>query len=330
MNPLIDDTRYMNSNHLKGTALVDDLGPDYTVETLYLARDITATLVSLPANPDVPTRGAMLYLHGFIDYFFHDHVARHFADQGWSWYALDLRRNGRSLRPGQEPWYVGELSEYYEEIDLSMQRIRDDGHTNIVLIGHSTGGLTAAMWAHDRGAARSISALVLNSPWLDLQMPWFMRTIGTWAVRAVAKIRPLANIPQAFVGVYPESLNRTAKGEWEFNTRWKPLTSQAVKYGFLATVRAHHARLHRGIDVGVPVLMLRSDKSLLGLTAWDDGARSADIVLNVDQMEEWLPKIGTDVTDAPLKGAMHDVFLSEQSVREKALTTIDEWLARRS
>ncbi len=307
-------------------AMVDDLGTDYGIETLYLARDITATLVSLPANPTVPARGAMLYVHGFIDYFFHDHVARHFTEQGWSWYALDLRRNGRSLRAGQEPWYTGDLTEYYEEIDLSMQRIRDAGHTNVVMMGHSTGGLTTTMWAHDRRSARSISALVLNSPWFDLQEPWLMRTIGTWAVRAYAKIRPLANIPQKLVGVYPQSVHRSAKGEWNFDPRWKPLTSQAVKYGFLATVRAHHARLHRGIDVGVPVLMLRSDTSLLGLTAWNDGARSADVILDVEQMQQWLPKIGEDVTDAPLAGAMHDVFLSEESVRAKALTTIDEWL----
>ncbi len=306
--------------------MVDDLGPDYGVKTLFLARDITATLVSLPANPDVPARGAMLYVHGFIDYFFHDHVARHFADKGWSWYALDLRRNGRSLRAGQEPWYVGELTEYYEEIDLAMQQIRDDGHTNIVLMGHSTGGLTVSMWAHDRGAARSISALVLNSPWFDLQESLFMRTVGTWAVRAIAKIRPLANIPQTFVGVYPQSLHRSARGEWMFDPRWKPLTSQSVKYGFLATIRAHQARLHRGIDVGVPVLMLHSDKSLLGLTTWDDGAQSADIILDVEQMKQWLPKIGDNITDAPLPGAVHDVFLSEKSIREKALTTIDEWL----
>ena len=306
--------------------MVDDLGPDYGVKTLFLARDITATLVSLPANPDVPARGAMLYVHGFIDYFFHDHVARHFAAQGWSWYALDLRRNGRSLRAGQEPWYVGELTEYYEEIDLAMQQIRDDGHTNIVLMGHSTGGLTVSMWAHDRGAARSISALVLNSPWFDLQESLFMRTVGTWAVRAIAKIRPLANIPQTFVGVYPQSLHRSARGEWMFDPRWKPLTSQSVKYGFLATIRAHQARLHRGIDVGVPVLMLHSDKSLLGLTTWDDGAQSADIILDVEQMKQWLPKIGDNITDAPLPGAVHDVFLSEKSIREKALTTIDEWL----
>lgn len=310
----------------RATVLVDDLGPDYGVETLFLDRDITATVVSLPANSDVPPRGAMLYIHGFIDYFFHDHVARHFTDQGWAWYALDLRRNGRSLRAGQEPWYTGDITEYFEEIDLSIQRIRDAGHTNVVLIGHSTGGLTASLWAHDRRAAHSISALVLNSPWFDLQESAFMRTVGTWVVRAVARVRPLANIPKAFVGVYPQSLHGSAKGEWRFNPRWKPLTTQSVKFGFLATVRAHHARLHKGVDVGVPVLQLRSDRSLLGLTSWDERALSADIVLNVDQMKQWLPKIGTDVTDAPMQGAMHDVFLSEKSVRERALVIIDDWL----
>lgn len=310
--------------------MVDEAGTDYTIEKLQLRRGITATLVSLPANPNVPARGAMLYIHGFVDYFFQDHVARHFTEQGWNWYALDLRRNGRSLRPGQEPWYSRNILEYYEEIDQSIARIHKDGHTNIVLMGHSTGGLVASLWANDRRLTRPISALVLNSPWLDLQDDWFNREILTWVVRIVGRFRPLMDIPrESLESTYAKSIHRSAHGEWDFYPRWKPLTPQKVKMGFLGSVRAQQSRLHKGIDVGVPVLLLRSDKSLLNLTEWDDGALHADTVLNVEQMKRWLPKIGKDVTDVPLPGALHDVMLSEKSVRERAMSEIDDWLAEK-
>lgn len=311
----------------KGPTVQDVLGPDYTQHTLNLADGHVATLVTLPANPNVPPRGAMLYLHGFVDYFFQDHVARHFAEQGWSWYAVDLRRYGRSLRPKQEPWCTDDLTEYYEELDLAIEHIRADGHERIVLKGHSTGGLIGSIWAHDRRDSLPINALILNSPWLDLQEPWIARTIGTWLLRGIAKFRPMMNVPRKLSGIYPQSIHVSAKGEWEFNPRWKPLSPQPVKTGFFAAVRREHARLHRGLNVGVPVLMLRSDRSRLDLDGWHEDAHSADIVLDVEQMKHWLPKLGSDVTDLPLPGAVHDVMLSARPVRERALAEIDTWIA---
>lgn len=307
--------------------MADVLGPDYMAKQIDLAGGHFATLVSLPAegNP----RGAVLYVHGFVDYFFQDHVARHFAAQGWAWHAIDLRRSGRSLRPKQEPWYTDDITEHYEEIDSAIARIRADGHDQIVLMGHSTGGLIASMWAHDRKDAHPIDGLVLNSPWLDLQDSWLNRTLGTWAIRGVGSVLPLMNVPQSLSGIYPQSIHKSAHGEWDFNPRWKPLTPQQVKMGFLASVRREQARLHRGLDVGVPVLMLRSDKSRLDLKEWHKDALTADTVLNVHQMAQWLPKLGRDVTDVPLAGAVHDVMLSAEPVRERAMSEIDAWLKSR-
>ena len=309
--------------------LEDVLGSDYTQQRLDMANNEFATLVSLPANPGVPPRGAMLYLHGFVDYFFQDHVARHFAEQDWAWYAVDLRRYGRSLRPNQEPWYTDDLTEYYEELDLSIDRIRADGHERIVLMGHSTGGLIGSIWAHDRRKSHPIDGLILNSPWLDLQGSTFDRTVGTWLLRGVAKVRPLMNVPRKLSDIYPQSIHSCARGEWNFNPQWKPLTRQPVKAGFFAAVRKQHARLHRGLDVGVSVLMLRSDRSRLDLDSWHDDAHVTDIVLDVEHMERWLPKVGRDVTDIPLPGAKHDVMLSASPVRERAMAEIDTWLAEK-
>lgn len=310
----------------KGHAVEDVLGPDYIQQTLDLSGGNVATLVRLPANPDAEPKGAMLYLHGFVDYFFQDHVARHFAEQGWAWYAVDLRRYGRSLRPDDEPWFTTDLTEYYEELDRTVEQIRADGHTRIVLMGHSTGGLISSLWAHDRRDSQPADALVLNSPWLDLQQPWIIRTLGTWIIRGVGAVRPMANVPQRLEGVYAQSIHQSARGEWDFDPAWKPLTAQPVKTGFLAAVRREQARLHKGLFVNVPVLMLHSHKSLLGLTEWDDAAHSADLVLDVEQMKEWLPAIGPDTTAVELSGARHDVMLSIKPVRERALQEVDSWL----
>ena len=103
----------------------DVLGPDYRVETISLPPDsegaVVATLVTL--EPRRPNGRAVLHVHGFADYFFHTEYARWWADRGYTFYAVDLRKYGRSLREHQTPHYVSDLHEYFAEIDLAWWRI---------------------------------------------------------------------------------------------------------------------------------------------------------------------------------------------------------------
>ena len=67
-----------------------------------------------------PAATAVLYLHGYTDYFFQRHLAEHFADLGYAFYALDLRKCGRSSRPGQTPHYTTDLARYDLELGLAI------------------------------------------------------------------------------------------------------------------------------------------------------------------------------------------------------------------
>ena len=131
----------------------DVLGPPYTVETFVLRPDdegaVEANLVRLRATE--PTGGAVLYVHGFCDYFFQTEFAQWWADRGWDFYALDLRKYGRSLRDHQTPGYIEDVSAYFEELDLAWEAITArDGHDRVMLSAHSTGGLIGSLWADDR------------------------------------------------------------------------------------------------------------------------------------------------------------------------------------
>ena len=99
-----------------------------------------------------PLSRAVLYVHGWIDYFFQAHVADAFNEQGWDFYAIDLHRYGRSLRPGNRPNYCRNLAEYDEELTTAIDIVKlEDEHETLLLMGHSTGGLITALYA-DRGA----------------------------------------------------------------------------------------------------------------------------------------------------------------------------------
>ncbi|HEX8630189.1 MAG TPA: alpha/beta hydrolase, partial [Catenuloplanes sp.] len=108
----------------------DVLGPPYERQTIELGSDdegpVVATLVRRRAEE--PTRRAVLYVHGFIDYFFQTHLADFFVERGWDFYALDLRKYGRSLLAHQTPNFCRDLGDYFPELDEAARIIRaEDG-----------------------------------------------------------------------------------------------------------------------------------------------------------------------------------------------------------
>jgi alpha-beta hydrolase superfamily lysophospholipase len=127
----------------------EGLGPGYEMMTLALGQDyegeVTATLVRRPADPKGSR--AVLYVHGYSDYFFQKHVADFYTGLGISFYALDLRKHGRSLLPHQTACLCLSLREYYPEIDAAVGIIKREGYEQVLVSGHSTGGLVVSLWA---------------------------------------------------------------------------------------------------------------------------------------------------------------------------------------
>ncbi|WP_068270359.1 alpha/beta hydrolase [Aldersonia kunmingensis] len=290
--------------------------------------DIYSTLVRhVPAGTGKPT-AAVLYLHGYTDYFFQRHLAEHFAGLGYTFYAIDLRKCGRSHRPGQTPHYVSDLTLYDAELDAAVAKVRADTDSDVLLMAHSTGGLILPLWL-DRlrrsGNLAGISGLVLNSPWFDLQGPAFVRHIGTTIIQTVGRFRGLSVLPGKGIDTYGASLHVSAKGEWEYDLDWKPLTGFPVRFGWLRAIRAGHQQLHRGLDVGVPALILRSKLTRFS-REYGPEVDVADAVLDVKQIQRWSGCLGERTTIVPVEDARHDVFLSAPAPMAKAFEELDLWL----
>jgi alpha-beta hydrolase superfamily lysophospholipase len=166
--------------------------------------------------------------------------------------------------------------------------------------------------------------MVLNSPFLDLHGNLLMRTAGTKAIDQVGARRPYLSIPREVSGFYAMSLHADHHGEWPFDLAWKPLESWPVYAGWLRAVRRGHARVHRGLDLEVPVLVLTSG-STGHPKAYDESCSSTDIVLDVMQIRKWAPKLSGHVTLVKVHGAIHDVTLSRREVRERAFAEISAW-----
>jgi alpha-beta hydrolase superfamily lysophospholipase len=303
---------------------VDLLGPPYTVETLVLRPDsegaLEANLVHLPSG--APGRRAVLHVHGFCDYFFHTEYARWWNERGYDFYALDLRKYGRSLRAHHTPGYIEDVHDYFEELDLAWERVTGrDQHTHVVLSAHSTGGLTAALWADAREL--DLAGVVLNSPWVDMHGPFWLR-LGTRVVKQLGSYQPKREIPRTVSGLYGRSLHRDYEGEWDYDLAWKPLESWPVHAGWLRAIRRAHAELHAGLDLRCPVLVLTSG-STLRPTEMSEDVHTHDVVLNVSQIRRWSTALGPHLTLVSVEGARHDVVLSRAEPRARVYDEIGRW-----
>jgi len=314
----------------------DDVLAGYVQTTRALGADpdgegnLFATLVR-SADP-TPSPRAVLAVHGYTDYFFNTELADHFAARGWRFYGLDSHRCGRSWREGQTPHFTTDLARYDRELEWAMSVIAAENPTAATVVyGHSTGGLVVSLWldrVRSRGdtAAMRVAGLVLNSPFLDLNGPAILRTKATSsAIGAVSKVSKTRVLRGSGSGGYGQTLHRQYHGEFDYNLQWKPVGGFPVTVGWIHAIRRGQATLHRGLDVGVPNLVLRSDHSVAE-TAETDVLQRGDAVLDVAHIARWAGCLGNRTTSVPVKDAKHDVFLSLPEPRAAAYTELDRWL----
>ena len=305
------------------------LGPGWTARTLPLrpdggTPDPVATLVH---REGTDSRRALLYVHGFVDYFFHTQFADAVAAHGYDVYALDLRDYGRSIRDGRPPNHVTDLGAFAEEIDAAIRLLRAE-HDEVVLLGHSMGGLVTSLWADARRGEGLIDALVLNAPWLDLRGTWFERTVLTGLIDVVGRVAPNVVVGK-IEPYYGRALHEGTGGEWAYDLAWKPHEGFPARAGF-GRSRPPWPRAGRdaGSAIDVPVLLLASDASGPD-DVWHDALLTTDSVLDVADMKRLAPNLGPDVTFVEIPGGAHDLALSPAPARDTYVAEVLAFLDAR-
>ena len=320
------------------TGWMPDVLPGYWQRTIPLGRDpagegdVVATLVRR-GEPGTAAH-AVLAVHGYTDYFFHTALADQFAARGFAFYALDLQKCGRSRREGQTPHFITDLAHYDAELGRALGIVTEQTRpTRVLVYGHSAGGLIVSLWL-DRlrrsgvAAHAAVGGVVLNSPFLDLHGPAVLRlSLTSSMIAGLSRLRAKGVIRPPTPGGYGTTLHRDFDGEFDYNLQWKPVGGFPITLGWLHAVRRGQARLHRGLDVGVPGLILRSDRSVR--EGRDPAAmHSGDAVLDVSLIAKWAGCIGSRITVVPVADAKHDVFLSLPQPRQAAYRQLDRWLDR--
>ncbi|WP_116075489.1 alpha/beta hydrolase [Asanoa ferruginea] len=303
---------------------IDVLGQPYERRVIDLGHDdegpLIATLVSRRAER--PTGRAVLYVHGFVDYFFQTHLADFYVERGWDFHAIDLRRYGRSLLPHQTPNFTTDLTEYFTELDIAAELI---GAETLLVNGHSTGGLVASLWAHARRDRKMIDGLFLNSPFFDFNMPWLMRRPVLAGVARLGRRNPRRAVPRGLESLYGQSLHINYRGEWDYNLAWKPIEAFPIFAGWVGAIRTAHRQLWAGLDIPAPVLVACSTRTFRG-AKWNESINVADAVLDVEHIVRYAPRLGQHVTLVRIDGGIHDLTLSGPQPRERLFTEVGRWI----
>lgn len=296
-------------------------------EVIQLSNDSKGPNIAVMVKLKSPKRNtkAVLYIHGYVDYFFQDHLAQWYVDHGFDFYGLELRKYGRSILPHQRPNHIRKINDYYEEITNAIKLIRErDEHNFLIVNGHSTGGLIASMYANYGSQKHLIDGLFLNSPFFEFNIPNYQLKMLPYVAK-IGRVFPEFVFPLFSDSVYGRSLHKEHWGRWSFDKKFKPLDGFRIYFGWFRAIFEAQQQIQRESNIACPVLVFHSDKTSFKKRK-DPEIFKSDVVLNVEHIKKFSASLGNHVTIVEVKNAMHDVFLSNDEVVTFAFEKLKWWL----
>jgi alpha-beta hydrolase superfamily lysophospholipase len=169
-----------------------------------------------------------------------------------------------------------------------------------------------------------VSAVFLNSPFLDMNLPAWQAQLLEPLVAGLGRWFPRLVIP-VVTTVYAQSLLADHHGEWRYNTEWKPIAGFPIFAGWFRSIHRAHAEVARGLSIQCPVLVMFAQRSSWP-KQWTADAMRTDVVLDVADIARLAPKLGPRVTLVGIEDGMHDLVLSQPLVRARVFAGLKAWL----
>lgn len=306
------------SSAQKSAQLADSTQADSTKTASQISNDS----IQAPAQP----KGSILYIHGFNDYFMQSEMAAKLDSAGYAFYAIDLHKYGRAYREGERRGELLDIAEYYAELDSCMSAIKSEHpEAPVALMGHSTGGLIAVMYAANRNDGKELSGVILNSPFLEMNFNFLALKLVLPVISFAGKYFPNIEIPRSGNTNYGESLHKDYRGEWDYSLDLKALGSIGVNAGWTRAIHVAQDSLQDGLNIQAPILLMHSGCSV-DEKEWVDDYTRCDGVLNIEHIKKYGATLGPKVTDAEIPGGLHDLVLSPKPARDSAYSAILQFL----
>ncbi len=253
-------------------------------------------------TPDFGAAGAVLVVHGV-----HEHSGRHaqlaaaLMAKGLDVTAYDSRGHGQSGGPRAD---VERFADYLADLDVVLARVRETAAGRpVVLVGHSMGGLVAASYVAERGAA-GLAGLVLSSAALHtFPVPRLLAT----AAPHVARWKPQMVVTKL-------DLSKLSHD---------PAVERAYREDPLNTVSGLRARLAHEILLATQRVQQRADAFTLPMLLLHGTADRITPPAGSRWLAEHAPS--ADVTPRLVEGGYHE--LMKEPDRDVVIGEVADWIA---
>ncbi|MFT2112038.1 alpha/beta hydrolase [Marinomonas sp. 2405UD68-3] len=277
---------------------------------------------------------AILYLHGYTDYFFQSELAEDIIKNDYAFYALDLQGYGRSIRPFSTPNECDSLDQYFDDLNIALTTIKEDGINEVVILAHSTGGLIASRFLqslqqslHNSAQSETLPAvtgLILNSPFICLPFTPHKLKKMTRLVSTLVHLFPFYKKVSYKDKVYAKTLHKKFGGEWQYRLDFKPSNGFGLSFAWLKQViKSQNTLVQQKLHI--PTLLCCSEKSTYTAQNTHEVAQG-DGALDVESMQQTARSIYTHLEIQTIPQGFHDLYLSKATARQHYLSAIKHWL----
>ena len=261
-------------------------------------------------------KNALIWIHGFNDVYYQYNHGEYFLEKGYDIYAITLRRYYNNYYK----FYSNNLDEFIEDIDNNIKYVLANNYNNIVLYGHSFGGLLSVLY-FKKGLYRSlINKLILNSPFFDFFESKLMKFLLNYPIYYLGYLFPKLKLTENKKLCDPYAMD--ILNRYYFNDEVKNINYSDKYAGFIYTLVDNFKLIHnKEININIPILVLCSDKSYKNSKIYKH-----DSVLDVEDIKKYSNYIGSNVKIEIIEDAIHDVLVSDKHITDKAMAKIFNFL----
>lgn len=289
------------------------------LKTYYIERDgVRLRVMFATAVTDNP-RGSIIFSPGrteFIEKYFE--TTADLIQRGFNVLMVDPRGQGLSDRPLEDRLksYIEDFQIYADDLAFAAEEFAPLLPRPHLAMGHSMGG-TIVLQSVLSGAVKA-DAIICSAPMLglfDLETPILRATIVLLSKLGLAKRnlpfqRQRAGMPIPFQGNKLTSDKDRYRNWAAFFQSTPRLRVGQPTYGWIRAALASMAYVNRNaVNLKIPGLML--------------GA-GADPIVDPASVERFAKAAGCEYRVVP--GALHELFLERDSLRDEALTLLDSFL----
>ena len=263
------------------------------------------------------------WVHGFNDYYYHYHIGDKLLSDSFDIYSISLRNYESSAK---KRFCVKDLYEYVEDIDNHLKLLVNN-YDEIILYGHSLGGLICSIYMYKGIYNHKINKLVLNSPFFNFRVDLLTSLIINYfsgILRNLRYFNILDNIKVSdFRGkdIYKEYIFEN----YHFDRKLK-INDIDIYLDWILTVKYYQNELSK-LTLSVPTFVFCPSKNATNNDLLNNNF--GDTILDVNDIFSFSCNLFQNLCFKNCDNSIHDVFVSKPDVVNNAYNYMIDWLNKK-